>query len=44
MKLSESDLDKYFNVLELMFHELPYVFWKDKRDGIEGQIKIKQTI
>ena len=36
MNLPESDLDKYFNVLELMFHELPYVFWKDKEGRYRG--------
>ncbi len=36
MNLQQSDLEKYFSVLELLFDTLPYVFWKDREGRYQG--------
>jgi len=43
MKLLESDLDKISSVAELVFHALPFVYWKDRsgryRGGNQNEVK-----
>jgi PAS domain S-box-containing protein len=36
MSVKFSSLEKYFDILELLFNTLPYVFWKDKEGKYQG--------
>jgi PAS domain S-box-containing protein len=36
MSVKFSSLEKYFDILELLFNALPYVFWKDKQGKYQG--------
>ncbi len=36
MKIKCVNMEKYYNILELLFDTLPYVYWKDKKGKYQG--------